>query len=200
MPPLMWEAEAGSPGELRGKRWRETEGGGKGGGGEGRGSPAGQGGGQRGMGEEGEGGGEGGGKRGERREEGERKKESKGEKRVRGEKENPLRIYGLEQGSAQTRLALRAPPHCTQPQGQRVSAPDGQPASCPQPQFSALGTGKLMRKGGLQSKDAQSALCPLPPNALTPLAFQVHTGVSLTHGILWAEDARPDSPASAFLA
>lgn len=52
-----------------------------------------------------EGDGEGGEKEGGRKKEEERKKESKEEKRVKGEKENLLRICGLEQRSGRPSLA-----------------------------------------------------------------------------------------------
>lgn len=88
---------------------REKERGGKGEEGKGRGSHTGRGRGEgEGRGREGDG--EGGGKEGEKeKKKRERERKSKGEKRVKGEKENPLRICGLEQRSGYHWLAPRAP-------------------------------------------------------------------------------------------
>lgn len=88
---------------------REKERGGKGEEGKGRGSHTGRGEGRGGWERKGRGRG-GRGKRGEKgKKRRERERKSKGEKRVKGEKENPLRICGLEQRSGYHWLAPRAP-------------------------------------------------------------------------------------------
>jgi hypothetical protein len=88
---------------------------------------------------------------------------------VKGEKENPLRIGGLEQDQVSPDLYPGLPLTPLPMLGQGVSALDQHHASCRSP-VSATGTDRLMRIGRLPSQDAQSALCPLPPNTLPRLS------------------------------
>lgn len=104
--------------------------------------------------------------RGERKGKKERKR---AEKRVKGEKENPLRIGGLEQDQVSPSLCPGLPLTPLPALGQGVSALGQHHASC-RSLVSAAGTDGLMRIGRLQSQDAQSALCPLPPNMLPRLS------------------------------
>lgn len=166
----MWEAGAGSPGELsRRRRWRRGDGR-KGEEGRGRGAHPGRGGGE-GEGEEGEGDREGGGpregkgKKGGSEEDGEQRRE-KGEGRER--KSVKDRWTGAE-----IRLSLA----CAQGSPRLLSRPRGPtgqglgrtPRLLPAAPVFSSGHRAANAKGRLQSKDAQSALCPLPPNALTLL-------------------------------
>ena len=110
------------------------------------------------------------------------KKESKREKRVKGEKENPLRIYGLEQRSCSPWLALAPTPPPLTPSSSPsprasglVLQTDGHPASCLQPRVAALGPERRMRKGGLQR-------CPVstvssPAKCTYPCFSSTHEGL-----------------------
>lgn len=122
---------------------------------------------------------------------------------MKGEKENPLRIGGLEQDQVSPGLYPGLPLTPLPALGQRVNALGQHPASCRSAAlFQLLAQDRLMRIGRLQSQDAQSAArCPLPPNTLPLLSraggYSLHNpGASLACNCWGSTEASFSAPRS----